>query len=428
MNWLALGALILVVVVYAWTAYNIPFMVVGVRSYRREKRSPSKPAKGRGARGEGLPKFSIVVPAKNEATVLPRLLQAVLKLHYPRDRYEVIIVEDGSTDDTVGVCERFRERHKGAVRLVRAAESGGKPSALNRGLDAARGEIVAVFDADNIPEPDVLLNAASYFRDPSVAALQGRTLTVNAESSMLTKFVSYEEAAWYEAFLRGRDVLNLFVHLKGSCQFVRRSVLQSVGGWSAQHLSEDFELSARLTEQGHRIRYAPDVRSWQECPQTLRRMFHQRIRWFRGAMEVALSYGRLMKTPSFRTVDAELTLLGPFVAILSLLAYIIGPFALHGVDSSIILTLTMVGWAICTASIAVGAAALFFSAETRRARDLLWLPFIYAYWSFQVFLVTCALVRIVARMPRIWRRTEKTGEVAASCAVTLPSAVEQRGS
>ncbi len=109
--------------------------------------------------------------------------------------------------------------------MVHGAESDGKPSALNRALQAAEGSIVAVFDADSIPEEETLLNAARYFQDESVAALQGRALTVNSEVNMLTKFIAYEEALIYEGYLRGKDALNLFVHLKGSCQFIRREVL-----------------------------------------------------------------------------------------------------------------------------------------------------------------------------------------------------------
>ena len=128
---------------------------------------------------------------------------------------------------------------------------------------------------------------------------------------MLTKFMSYEEAAWCEAYLRGKDALNLFVSLKGSCQFIRRDVLEAVGGFDEGYLAEDMELSAKLARQGYRTKYAPDVRALQESPSELKQLLRQRTRWYRGWMEVAFRYGSLMSSPSWMKVDAEATLLGP---------------------------------------------------------------------------------------------------------------------
>ena len=118
-------------------------------------------------------------------------------------------------------------------------------------------------------------------------------MTINADENMLTKFISYEEAVWCEAYLRGKDVLDLFVHLRGSCQFIRRNVLEKLGGFSEDALSEDMELSVRLTKENYRIKYAPDVYAWQESPSSLKQLFRQRVRWFRGTIEVALKYGKL---------------------------------------------------------------------------------------------------------------------------------------
>jgi cellulose synthase/poly-beta-1,6-N-acetylglucosamine synthase-like glycosyltransferase len=413
MDLVTVFVVMLIGVVYSWAIYNIPLLVVGVRKCRREKRHGEAGAQRSGEEHvqQQLPRFSVVIPARSEERVLPRLFRAILNQNYPKENLEVIVVEDGSTDGTVGICKQFIKKNTGLMTLVHGDESRGKPSALNRGLKAAQGDIIAVFDADNVPEEDALWNAAEYFQDASVAALQGRMLTVNSEVNMLTKFVSYEEAAWCEAYLRGRDALDLFVHLRGSCEFVRREVLERVGGWREDYLSDDFELSARLTEQGYRIKYAPDVRSWQESPQSLRGMFHQRARWFRGAMEVAMSYGRLMRKPSRKTLDAEVTLLAPFVLILSLLSYLLCPFTIANLGGSILLVISVIGWALLTVTIFAGAVALLYVARPKKLSDLLWAPFIYAYWVFQVFLAMWALVRILCRKPQQWKKTPRHGTV-----------------
>jgi cellulose synthase/poly-beta-1,6-N-acetylglucosamine synthase-like glycosyltransferase len=152
-------------------------------------------------------------------------------------------------------------------------------------LSHCSSDFIAVFDADSVPDADALLNAVAYFVDSSVAAIQGRTLSLNSEQNMLTKFISYEEGVWCESYLRGKDALGLFVHLKGSCQLIRRKVLLELGGFNEQTLSEDMELSAHLLENGYKIRYGGDVCSWQESPSTLRSLFGQRVRWFRGTMQ-----------------------------------------------------------------------------------------------------------------------------------------------
>jgi len=413
MSPLTILTVFLLAIVYAWSLYNVPALIVGIRMYLQEKAQGQSHGK-RGSMRRRLPVFSVVVPAKNEEHILPRLLDALLKQSYPEDRFEVIVVEDGSIDGTAHVCKKYLKTSGGRVRVIRGEESNGKASALNRALAVAKGDILAFFDADSIPEPDVLLNAARCFQDGSVQALQGRILTANSEVNMLTKFVSYEDAVWCDGYLKGKDALGLFVHLRGSCQFIRRRTLENLGGWSENHLSEDMELSARLVREGHRIKYASDVRSWQESPERLRQLFHQRIRWFRGSMEVALKYGRLIRKPSLKSFDAEATLFGPFVLIISLLSYALSPLAFYELGESALLAVTVTGWAVLTATLVSGALALMYVAKPRKKRDLLWLPFIYAYWIFQVFLATWALIKTVYGASKEWKRTPKTGTVATN--------------
>ena len=253
---------------------------------------------------ERLPTVSIVVPVKDEEKVVGRLLEALLKLRYPPEKKEILIVEDGSTDRTVEICSEYVKRYPGQVKLIRKPLSEGKPSALNYALKYVKGDIIGFFDADSVPHPDVLMNVYKYFEDDEVAAVQGRTLSINSDENMLTKLISYEEAVWCETYLRGKDVLDLFVHLRGSCQFVRRDALQRLGGFDENSLSEDMELSARLIDRGYKIRYAPDVCAWQETPADLKALFRQRTRWFRGSMEVALRYGKLLRKGDRRRVDA----------------------------------------------------------------------------------------------------------------------------
>ena len=131
------------------------------------------------------------------------------------------------------------------------------------------GEIVCVFDADSLPEKDVLLKTASYFNDKKLVALQGRTTSLNEKYNALTRVIAAEERAWFQMLLSGRERLQLFVPLTGSCQFVRTSVLTELGGWDENSLTEDVELALRLVEKKYLIKYATDVCSGQETPSSI---------------------------------------------------------------------------------------------------------------------------------------------------------------
>ena len=171
---------------------------------------------------------------------------------------------------------------------------------------------MGVFDADSVPAKNVLRKVASYFSDEKISAVQGRTTSLNEKKNILTRTISMEERAWFQALISGREKLKLFVPLNGSCQFVRRNLLNELGGWDEKSLTEDVELALRLVEKNHQIKYAEDVCCGQETPNGFRDLVKQRVRWYRGYMETALKYGRLLETLNRRTVDAEISMAGPF--------------------------------------------------------------------------------------------------------------------
>jgi len=401
--------LVLVIsLVYVWTLYNIPIVVAGVRNLRSGKRKTKLSFSGK----KRLPAMSIIVPVKDEEKVVGRLLKAILDADYPADKKEIVIVEDGSVDGTVDICRKFVEKYPDQVKLVCRSVSDGKPSALKEAFKHVSGEIVGVFDADNIPEPDFLLNAAGYFEDSSVSAVQGRLCAVNEDENILTKFVAQEEALRCEAYLRGKDVLGLFVPLTGNCYFVRKGILDDVGDWDCKVLSEDMELAARLTQNGHKIRYGSDVKSWQEYPSTVSGFFKQRTRWFRGTMEVSLRYGCLLRNPTKRSLDAEITLVGPFVLISCMICYLatFSSFLIPMKPDVAFLLLANITSVFTFSLLALVGVAMIFTEKQRKLSNVLWLPFIYCYWFIQNFIASYALLQILLRRPRRWEKTTKTGK------------------
>jgi cellulose synthase/poly-beta-1,6-N-acetylglucosamine synthase-like glycosyltransferase len=399
----------IIVTISCWGLYNVPILATGVVDYCKNRQK----TKNNHFSHELLPTFSILVPVKNEENVIGRLLAALSKLNYPADKREIVIVEDGSTDKTQDICMNYAKEHKN-VTILHRPFSTGKPSALNYGLAHAKGDLVAIFDADNVPDANVLTTVLEYFQDPSVAAVQGKTLSINPKENMLTQFISYEEAVYGEVYLRGKDLLNLFVHLKGSCQFIRRDVLEKLNGFNENVLSEDIEISARLTKNNYRIRYASDVVAWQESPSKLKTLFKQRTRWFRGITELSFKYGTLMARLRWKNLDAEATLFAPFILISSLLPYLLAVYALFTVfPSNVLLSYVLqFGMITTTLSLLICGFALVYATKPLKIRNILWLPFVYFYWSLQAFIALYAVFLILLRRPKKWIKTDKTGLVS----------------
>jgi len=410
MNIPALVTIGVVVALYAWTFYNLPTLVSGLRrTLRTQGGSPAEQA----SLAHGTPpRFSIIVAAKSEERVIGRLLNRLKSLDYSKSLYEVIIVEDGSTDRTRQICEQYAEQNPQLIRFFHSEDSLGKPHALNRALAECTGEIVAVLDADNFPNLDLLSRAAGYFEDSSLAAIQGMTMAINQDESMVSKLSAYEEAAWFKVYMMGKRDLNLFIPLTGSCGFVRRDVIQELGGWDENSLTEDVELAARLIDKGRRIKYAPEVRSLQEYPASARQLIKQRTRWFRGYIETWVKYGKLMRTPSRIAIDAEATLFGPCILNLVLLSYIMAFLGLF-VYASIwveVLAASAVGLTIVTFFIC--GVALAWYMRPHRLRNVVWIPAVFLFWFTQTIIAFHALILTVLRRKKSWVKTEKSGQVS----------------
>jgi cellulose synthase/poly-beta-1,6-N-acetylglucosamine synthase-like glycosyltransferase len=395
-----------IVVVVAWSLYNLLVALMGLA------RSSSKERIGDVIdETQARQSISIIVPVKDEEIVLPRLVNSAIGLRYPKSEYEVLLVEDGSVDGTPELCAKYARQYPETIRYIHLENSDGKPSALNAALQSARGEIVGVLDADSVPEDDLLLAVDKEFSTRDVTAIQGMPSSINPHQNMLTRVASLEEAAWFSALMRGKESLSLFVPLTGSCQFVRASDLRQMGGWDPHSLAEDADLAARIVENGGKVGFAAAVSSKQETPSSLPQLARQRIRWYRGYMETALRYGRLLKTFSRVCLDAELTLVGPYVLSASLFVYALSLALCYFDGGSLLQFPAWVMTSITTSVLLALGLALMLTVKPRRLSNLAWVPLIYAYWCLQGLIATFALGLMVTRRPRVWSRTRKTGSV-----------------
>jgi cellulose synthase/poly-beta-1,6-N-acetylglucosamine synthase-like glycosyltransferase/glycosyltransferase involved in cell wall biosynthesis len=405
MNIFAIFSACLLAVILFWAVYHVRILFAGIRG--KQKRSYDNFG--------ALPKFSIIVPAKDESAVIARCLDALLNVDYPKEKMEIIVVEGGSKDKTREICSEFSTKNQGIVKVICERTSKGKPAALNLALPHITGEIVGVFDADSVPEKNVLRKIASYFQDQSITALQGSTISLNEKQNMLTRVAAMEDRAWFQGLLGGREKLKLFVPLTGSCQFIKTNILKELGGWQESSLAEDVEMALELTKRDHVVKFAPDICSGQETPSTLRGLIVQRTRWYRGYMEAALKYGSLLQKHNRRTIDAEISLIGPFIMIVCLVSYFNwGLSILFSAENSLFPFSAALVVALTTVTLLSLGISMVFMVKPVKPKNILWIPFIYMYWFMQMTIAGWAFLTILFRRRRVWGKTDKKGFVTPS--------------
>jgi cellulose synthase/poly-beta-1,6-N-acetylglucosamine synthase-like glycosyltransferase len=256
-----------------------------------------------------LPSISLLIPAHNEGMVLDRTLEAMAELDYPTDRFEVILINDASTDNTGEIAARWAALHPHirVVNLTAAERTGGKSAALNRGLKLARFDNIAVYDADNTPEPRALLHlGVQLAANVDVGAVIGTFRTINRGKNLLTRMISIEGISYQWIVQAGRWMLLGVCTLPGTNLVIRRSILDKLGGWDEEALTEDAELSIQIYEAGYKIKYVPYAVTWEQEPERLRTWFGQRSRWVRGNNYVLIKHARRLLRIKPRRLGVEL--------------------------------------------------------------------------------------------------------------------------
>jgi cellulose synthase/poly-beta-1,6-N-acetylglucosamine synthase-like glycosyltransferase len=232
-----------------------------------------------------LPRVSLLIPAHNEAVVLDQSLAAMAALQYPEGRLEIVVINDASTDDTGAIADRWAKRDPRirVLHLSATERAGGKSAALNRGMREARFEAIAIYDADNTPEPEALLHLARQLAaHPDLGAVIGTFRCVNRRRNLLTRMINIEGISYQWIVQAGRWMLMSVCSLPGTNLIIRRHLLESLGGWDPSALTEDAELSIQIYEAGMRIKQVPYAVTWEQEPEKLTTWLRQRTRWARG--------------------------------------------------------------------------------------------------------------------------------------------------
>ena len=236
---------------------------------------------------EHLPDVLILVPCRDEARMIPGLCRTISQLDYPGTKYQVILIDDGSTDGTGKVMQQQVKDKPGWHTLV-LPRNVGKALALNHALAKhSFGEIVYIFDADHRPHPEAIKRAVRYFDESKVAAVTGFTKVLNPTASPSSYYAAIESYTNQLVTTRAKDHLDLAPALLGSNCGYRRKTLLQCGGFRKDAFSEDSDLTVAFYNAGYRIRFAEDAISYQQVPESIRGYLKQHVRWGRGLNDVA---------------------------------------------------------------------------------------------------------------------------------------------
>ena len=272
------------------------------------------------AQARDWPQVTTQLPIYNERFVVDRLIRAVVRMDYPEDRHEIQVLDD-SDDETVEIAarlvEHYRSRGVDIVHIRRADRTGFKAGALNHGMARAKGEFLAVFDADFVPPSDFLRRTIPFFsQDPKFAMIQTRWGHVNRDSSLLTRAQSVGIDGHFVIEQGARTWNELFMNFNGTAGVWRRTAIGDAGGWEADTLTEDLDLSYRVQLAGWRMKYLSDVVTPAEIPVDINGLKSQQHRWAKGSIQTAMKIlPRVFRAdvPLFRKIQAVFHLTHYFI-------------------------------------------------------------------------------------------------------------------
>lgn len=243
-----------------------------------------------GEDSQEFPFVTVQLPLYNERYVVERLIDNIAQFDYPKDRFEIHVLDD-STDETQELVRNKVNYYKALgyniEQIRRKVRKGYKAGALKDGMEFAKGEFIAIFDADFLPRPDFLRRTVPHFQDERVGVVQTRWEHINEDYSLLTRLQAFQLNVHFTVEQVGRMESNNFLQFNGTAGLWRRQAIEDAGGWEADTLTEDLDLSIRTQLKGYKIKFLEDIGAPAELPAEMNSYRSQQFRWMKGGAETA---------------------------------------------------------------------------------------------------------------------------------------------
>jgi cellulose synthase/poly-beta-1,6-N-acetylglucosamine synthase-like glycosyltransferase len=244
-----------------------------------------------------VPFVTVQLPMYNEMYVAERIIDCVAQQEYPKSRFEIHVLDD-STDETKEIVEAKVEELKAAgyniEHIHRTNRQGYKAGALQEAMPRAKGDYIAIFDADFTPRTDFLRTTIPYFEDDKVGIVQTRWEHINKDYSLLTRLQALQLNVHFTVEQAGRSYGNLLLQFNGTAGVWRKKVINEAGGWQSDTLTEDLDLSFRAQIAGYKIQYLEKLESPAELPVEMNGLKGQQFRWNKGGAQNARKLLRLI--------------------------------------------------------------------------------------------------------------------------------------
>ena len=241
-----------------------------------------------------LPPITILVPAYNEGAVIQGSIRSLLELDYPR--YEILVLDDGSSDDTYVKASAYAGEHGRAVVRVITKPNGGKARALNTGIAQATSDFILCMDGDSALHPATLRRAIRHFEDPAIGAVAGSVKVVN-RTNLLSSLQALEYIEGLNMVRAAQGFFRLVNIIPGPIGIFRKSALEKVGGYDHDTFAEDCDLTLKLLLEGWQIQYEPGSIAYTEAPEKMLDLLKQRYRWTRGILQAISKHKRRLWDP-----------------------------------------------------------------------------------------------------------------------------------
>ncbi|MEM4755758.1 MAG: glycosyltransferase [Candidatus Woesearchaeota archaeon] len=231
-----------------------------------------------------FPFVSVQIPSYNDP-IAERCIKQCIDFDYPKDKYEIIIVDDSTHEETKKLLKSYADAHPGFIKYIhRENREGFKPGALKNAMSQTKGDIIVIFDADWIPQKDFLKEVVKPFSDPKVAIVQTRQGIYNKDTNWITRFAAYLLMTYHTIIMPLNNRINT-VFFCGTAGAIRRSAFEEVGGWNTNSITEDSELSVRILAKGYKSVYL-ELETPSEVPDTFESFIKQQMRWCYGNARV----------------------------------------------------------------------------------------------------------------------------------------------
>lgn len=281
------GAALSFILLYSLIQLSLVYHYLRARKKRGGGSQPLLELEGSEA---DYPHVTVQLPIYNEMYVVERLIDSICHFDYPKDKLEIQVLDD-SNDETVEIISKKVDEWKKLgfdIEHVRRPERVGfKAGALQYGLNHCKGEFIAIFDADFLPDPSFLKKTLPYFSDPEIGVVQSRWEHINESYSILTKLQAFALDAHFSVEQGGRNAAGYFINFNGTAGVWRKQTIEDAGGWQADTLTEDLDLSYRAQLKGWKFKFLESLLSPAELPAHMNAIKSQQFRWTKGAAETA---------------------------------------------------------------------------------------------------------------------------------------------